>query len=401
MTDAAAALLEQYVSALARFLAGGDEEARSRAYELGRRAIADRLGLLEIAELHHAALETIVLRAPDRAAPQVAGAWEFLAEVLSSFEMTQRGYQETIARLAGLNESLERQNVLLAETARSEREAHDARKRAESQLIQSEKLAALGLLVAGVAHEINNPLAFVLSNMAVLERDARLLRQLCTLYRRGDGVLGEHAPELAREIADFDARIDGSYTIASLQENLHRSAEGLERIRQIVLDLREFARLEKAERTAVDLNRGVELTVRLIRSKAEQKGVSLAVELEPLPPVTCEGAKIDQVVLNLLSNAIDACGSGGRVEVRTRAAEGAALIEVKDSGSGIDPANRDKVFDPFFTTKPVGQGMGLGLAISHGIVEAQGGTIEFESALGQGTRFRVRLPLEPSARAAS
>src|SRR4029077_11846516 len=131
MTDAAAALLEQYVSALARFLAGGDEEARSRAYELGRRAIADRLGLLEIAELHHAALETIVLRAPDRAAPQVAGAWEFLAEVLSSFEMTQRGYQETIARLAGLNESLERQNVLLAETARSEREAHDARKRAE------------------------------------------------------------------------------------------------------------------------------------------------------------------------------------------------------------------------------------------------------------------------------
>jgi two-component system NtrC family sensor kinase len=397
VTEALAAIAEQYASALEDFLVAGGEEARSRAYDLGRRAVADRLGLLELAEIHHHALDVVTRRGAECRVGHVGDAADFLAEVLSPFEMTLRGYQEANGRLVELNESLKNQNVVLAETARSEREAHEARKRAESQLIQSEKLASLGLLVAGVAHEINNPLAFVIGNMAVLARDVRFVQESCDLYRRGDQVLSEHAPQLAAAIAAYDARIDLSHTVAALGSNLSRSAEGLDRIRQIVLDLRDFARLEEAPRKAVDVNHGVELTVRLVRGKAEKKGVELGVECTVLPPVTCHGAKINQVILNLLVNAIDACEPGGRVEVRTRSVDDGVVIEVTDDGCGIDAGIRTKIFDPFFTTKPVGQGMGLGLAISHSIVQAHGGTIEFESSPGGGTRFRVRLPVPRSA----
>jgi len=386
-------LAERYGSALEAFVTGGGEEARSSAYEIGRTAVADHVGLLEIAEIHHEVLQTVMRRTPARSGPHLAAASQFLGEVLSPFEMSLRGYREANARLRDLNARLEGHNALLAEAARSEREAHEARKRAESQLIQSEKLAALGLLVAGVAHEVNNPLAFVIGNMAVIARDIGFVRDACTLYRRGDAVFREHAPALAAEIADLDARIDLSHTIAGLESNLARSLEGLDRIRQIVIDLLDFARLEEAPCKAVDLNHGVELTARLVRGKAEKKGVTLDVACAPLPTVTCHGAKINQLILNLLVNAIDACEPGGHVEIKTRALEDAILIEVADTGCGIMPGIRSKIFDPFFTTKPLGQGMGLGLAISHGIVEAHGGAIDVESSPGQGTQFRVRLPL--------
>jgi two-component system, NtrC family, sensor kinase len=398
VTENLAAFVEQYASALADFLVTGGEEARSRAYDIGRRAVAHRLGLLRLAEIHHYALEEVMHRSGDRH-PDVASASNFLAEVLSPFEMSLRGFQEANGRLVDLNEALKHQNVVLVETARSEREAHEARKRAESQLVQSEKLAALGLLVAGVAHEINNPLAFVLGNMAVLARDVRFVQESCDLYRRGDEVLNEHAPELAAAIAAFDARVDLAHTIAALGKNLGRSVEGLERIRQIVRDLSDFARPEETPGDAVDVNHGVELTVRLVRPKAAKKGVELALERASLPAVACHAVKINQVVLNLLVNAIDACEAGGRVEVRTRPLQDGVAIEVSDTGCGVDPGIRSRIFDPFFTTKPVGQGMGLGLAISQSIVQAHGGVIEFEPRPGGGTRFSVQLPASPPAQA--
>jgi signal transduction histidine kinase len=205
-------------------------------------------------------------------------------------------------------------------------------------------------------------------------------------------VLGEHAPELARAIAELDARIDLGHTIAGLEHSVSRLNDGLDRIRQIVLDLREFARLDEAIDAAVDINQGIALTVRLVRGQAKKKDVDVVVDCAALPPVVCHGAKINQVVLNLLVNAIDACQAGGRVEVQTRPTENGIAIVVSDTGPGIDPDIRDKIFDPFFTTKDVGKGMGLGLAISHSIVQAHGGTIEFEARAGGGTRFHVRLP---------
>jgi two-component system, NtrC family, sensor kinase len=172
-----------------------------------------------------------------------------------------------------------------------------------------------------------------------------------------------------------------------------RSRDGVKRIQHIVRDLRDFARLDESDLHEVDVNAGIETTINIIRPRAKKQEVDLVVEPGLLPPVTCYPAKINQVVLNLVANGIDACPPGGRVTVRTRPADDGVEIHVADTGSGIDAAIRDRVFDPFFTTKPPGQGTGLGLSISYQIVQDHGGTIQFDSTPGQGTQFVVRLPI--------
>src|SRR5262249_17997727 len=145
-----------------------------------------------------------------------------------------------------------------------------------------------------------------------------------------------------------------------------------------------------------DLNAGVESTINIIRGNARREDVELVLDLGELPPVTCYPAKINQVIMNLLSNAVDACDRGGTVTVRTRLDGDRVQIEVAAPGLGIDPAIRDRIFDPFFTTKPVGHGTGLGLSISYGIVAEHGGTIDVASTPGLGTTFAVRLPKVPA-----
>jgi PAS domain S-box-containing protein len=284
------------------------------------------------------------------------------------------------------------QNTLLQGMAQSERQAHDALKKAQAQLVQTEKLAALGQLVAGVAHEINNPLSFVSNNVAVLQRDASALRDLLALYEGGHATLETYVPELWAGLQEYATRIDLKYTLGNLDGLLNRSREGLKRIQRIVKDLRDFARLDESDFHEVDLNAGVESTLNIIQGQARNQHVTLEMHLTPLPMVSCYPAKINQVVLNLVTNAIDACPPGGKVTVGTCSSPDEVEIFVVDTGSGIDPAIREKIFDPFFTTKPQGKGTGLGLSISYGIVQAHGGTIDFESNVGQGTRFVVRLP---------
>jgi signal transduction histidine kinase len=280
----------------------------------------------------------------------------------------------------------------LADTNDSLREAYEQLKEAESGLVQAEKLASLGQMVAGVAHEINNPLAFVHNNVAVLERDLRGLREVLSLYRRADDKLAQHDAELLREIQAASERIDLEYTLANLDRVLGRSREGLDRIRQIVRDLRDFARLDEHEIAEVDLNAGITSTVNIAIGRAKQAGVEIELDLGVLRPISCHPARINQVVLNLIANAIDASTAGGKVIVRSRADEGGATIDVIDHGAGIDPSIRGRLFDPFFTTKPPGAGTGLGLSISYGIVRDHGGSIEVDSAPGRGACFRVRLP---------
>jgi two-component system, NtrC family, sensor kinase len=166
-----------------------------------------------------------------------------------------------------------------------------------------------------------------------------------------------------------------------------------------VQGLRDFARLDGHDLQEVDLNAGIESTLNIARGRGVKKDVRLQANLRPLPPVGCYPAQINQVVLNLVVNAIDACADGGTVTVRTAAGAGGVAIHVIDDGHGIDPAVRDRVFDPFFTTKPPGQGtgLGLGLSISHGIVQDHGGRIEVDSAPGRGAHFTVHLPLRPPA----
>ena len=314
---------------------------------------------------------------PIRHGPEVRGA------VVAFVDITQRKRAE---------EELRRRNRLLQETAQSEREAHEALKKTQSQLVQSEKLAGLGQMVAGVAHEINNPLSFVSNNVAVLQRDVRILRELLTLYRQGEPLLAEQRADLHARIRDLAERIDLDYTLDGLDELMARSRDGLKRIQQIVTDLRDFARLDESDLHEVDLNAGIESTLNIIRHQAKKQEVVLEMELSPLPPVACYPAKINQVVMNLVANAIDACQPGGRVTIRTKPESAGVAIHVLDTGRGIAPEIRNKIFDPFFTTKPPGQGTGLGLSISYQIVRDHGGTIDVESTPGNGAHFTIRLP---------
>jgi signal transduction histidine kinase len=288
-------------------------------------------------------------------------------------------------------EQLRLQNERLAEMARSEHQAHEDLKRAQGQLVQQEKLASLGLLVAGVAHEINNPLAFVINNIAVLERDLGDVLRLLKLYEGTDGPAAS-----AEAIGRFREEADIAYTLSNLPDLLQRTREGLRRIQRIVSDLRAFGRVDEGELSEVELNAGIESTITIALGHAKKKGVVIATELGPLPRVTCYAAKINQVILNLLTNAIDACDNGGHVTVRTRPEGDGVRVEVEDDGCGILPNVRDRIFDPFFTTKPIGHGTGLGLSITYGFIQDHGGTIGVESEPGEGARFIIHLPLRPS-----
>jgi signal transduction histidine kinase len=261
-------------------------------------------------------------------------------------------------------------------------------------LVQSEKLAGLGQMVAGVAHEMNNPLAFVGNNLAVAQRDLAALGEVVQTYREADAVIREHRPELMQRIAAADERIDIHYTLTSLGELMVRSREGIARIRQIVRDLCDFARLDTGDLEDADINDGIRSTLNIVAGAAKNKGVAIETELGALPRVTCYPAKINQVVMNLLTNAIDACSAGGKIVVRTEALQGRVRLTVSDTGIGINPEFRERVFDPFFTTKPPGKGTGLGLSISYGIVQTHGGEIDFSSSPGKGTVFTVNLPVQ-------
>lgn len=404
------ALGREYRAALAEHLTRGGEAALERGYEVGRRAVAAGFGALTLLEVHGGALRpTLEAFPPAERAELAQRALVLLAEALSPFEMGFLGYKEANQTLRSLSEALAVKNDELSlaradaeRDAASERAArlelqglHEALKGAQARLVQSERLASVGQLAAGMAHEVNNPLSFVLNNNAVIARDVAGLRALLALYREADGPIAAERPELHGRIRELTERLDLDATIAGLDRMLDRSRVGLQRIQKVVADLRDFVRLDDDALQAADLNEGVAATLDMVRGRAAGRGVALRADCTPLPLVTCLPAKINQALLNLVVNAIDACAPGGRVVVSTRPAPEGVRIDVVDDGVGIDPAILGRVFDPFFTTRPPGQGTGLGLSTSYGIVHEHGGRIEVSSTPGLGARFTILLPTRP------
>lgn len=271
------------------------------------------------------------------------------------------------------------------------------RKRMEARLIQTEKLASLGMLSAGVAHEINNPLAYVANNLAVLERDCRGLIDLidtCDAFRE---LMSRESPESADRFARVAEDLDLDYARTHLLPMVGSTRQGVRRISEIVRNLRGFARLDQTPVDRLDPHRAIVSAFDMVRCQFDQRRIALIYDRGSLPEVVCAPGQINQVVMNLLINAMQAVEAtgrkDGRVEVTTRVAPDGVVIEVADNGCGIPTEVLPRVFDPFFTTKPVGQGTGLGLSISHGIITDHNGMIEIESAPGEGTVCRVTLPV--------
>jgi two-component system, NtrC family, sensor kinase len=276
------------------------------------------------------------------------------------------------------------------------------RQRMRAMLVQSEKLASIGLLSAGVAHEINNPLAYVGNNLAVLERDFKGVLAMMECYEQAHPRLQEVAPEQLRKIEELSEDLDWPYVRTNLERMLSRTREGVQRVANIVQNLRGLARTSPPKLESVLIPELIAPALEMIQGRIRRRGVEVVQEHQSTRRVMCVAPQISQVVLNLLVNAIQAVEAsgreqGGRIEVKTRAIGDYYAIEIADDGCGIEPDALPRLFDPFFTTKPVGEGTGLGLSISHGIVTGHGGKIEVESTPGVGTRFRVLLPLNPSS----
>ena len=276
------------------------------------------------------------------------------------------------------------------------------RQRMRAMLAQSDKLASIGLLSAGVAHEINNPLAYIANNLAVLERDLKGVLAMMAGYESArNGPDGGAAAALAR-IDEVAEELDWAYVRENLPRLITRTREGVQRVANIVQNLRGLARTSPTKMEEVAVEDLLASALELLQGRLRRRGIELAVDLPPaLPKLRCVASQIGQVLLNLLVNAVQAIEAterpeGNRLRVSAREAGEFHAIEIEDNGPGIDPDHLARLFDPFFTTKPVGEGTGLGLSISHGIVTGHGGRIDVESRPGQGTCFRVLLPCGPA-----
>ncbi|WP_165067762.1 ATP-binding protein [Paludisphaera rhizosphaerae] len=268
-----------------------------------------------------------------------------------------------------------------------------------SRVVQSEKLASLGMLSASVAHEINNPLAYVASNLAVLDRDARALLEVLADFESCSDVIEAERPELAAEIRRLDEEYDLTYVKENLGKVLDSTRQGVRRVADIVHNLRGFARGDRgsAGPGSVDLHESIAAALEMIRGRLDRRGIRVEDHSACLPPVAASAAQLNQVFLNLLVNAMQAIDAAQRAD-GVIAIDGVVKgddvrLEIRDNGCGMSPDVLAQIFDPFFTTKSAGEGTGLGLSISHGIVLDHGGRIEVESTPGEGTCFRIVLPI--------
>ncbi|MEM7773360.1 MAG: ATP-binding protein [Cyanobacteria bacterium P01_A01_bin.37] len=275
----------------------------------------------------------------------------------------------------------------------------------QAQLIQTEKMSSLGQLVAGVAHEINNPINFIYGNLSHLES---YTENLLGLIKQ----LEEAHPELANTIQDQGKRVDLDFIQEDLPKILSSISVGTERIRQIVMSLQNFSRLDQAKVKSVDIHEGIESTILILQSRfkanSERADIAIVRQYGELPLVECFAGQLNQVLMNILSNAIDALDEAiadpdwqathehPEITIQTmKGLEQTIKIVISDNGTGIPESSKDKLFEPFFTTKEVGKGTGMGLSISYQIItETHQGTLSCESPPGQGARFTIQIPVE-------
>ena len=269
----------------------------------------------------------------------------------------------------------------------------------QSQLLQAEKMASVGQLAAGVAHEINNPIGYVYSNLGTLEKYVQNVFSMIDHYERAEGAIADSEVRTRLQVAR--GKLDIAFLKDDLRALMEESKEGITRVKNIVRDLKDFSHVDaSAEWHLTDLHKGLDSTLNIVNIEIKYKA-EVVKEYGGLPEVECLASQLNQVFMNLLVNAAHAIEERGAITVRTGQEGEDVWVEIADSGKGIPPENLTKIFDPFFTTKPIGQGTGLGLSLSYGIMQKHHGRIEVQSEVGKGTTFRVWLPVrQPQVMAA-
>jgi signal transduction histidine kinase len=268
----------------------------------------------------------------------------------------------------------------------------DERKHLESQLVQSEKLASLGQLAAGVAHEINNPVGFISSNLNTLDGYFNQLQQMLEAYRNSEEIIASQPQR--DQLKALRTTLELDFLKEDIPILIRESKDGIGRVVQIVKDLKNFSRVDNDQTWQFsNLQQGIDSTLNIVASELKYKA-DVVKHYMPLPDIECLASQLNQVVMNLVINAAQAMGPERGTITISNGVEGENIwLEVADDGCGIAPQTVQKIFDPFFTTKPVGEGTGLGLSLSYGIVKKHQGSISVSSELGKGTTFRVILPI--------
>ncbi|BDV41132.1 hypothetical protein GURASL_00550 [Geotalea uraniireducens] len=273
-------------------------------------------------------------------------------------------------------------------------QAYTELKEAQAQILQREKMASIGQLAAGIAHEINNPTGFIMSNLGTL---GKYQERLAAFLEAQSSALAATAAGGEDELAPLRRQLKIDHILADIPSLIAESLDGAERVKKIVQDLKSFSRVDEADCKMANIVDCLESTINIVWNELKYKA-TLHKEYGELPPLRCYPQQLNQVFMNLLVNASHAIDKQGEITVRTWCEENNACIAIADTGCGIPEAIRSRIFEPFFTTKEVGKGTGLGLSISYDIIKKHGGDISLESEVGRGTTFTIRLPLDGIAK---
>ncbi|EJM10063.1 putative protein with fused histidine kinase and response regulator receiver domain [Pseudomonas sp. GM18] len=312
--------------------------------------------------------------------------------LLTKWDMTERASTQ----MSHLEQLVDQRTTQFKQASEALQREIDERKQLESQLVQSEKLASLGQLAAGVAHEINNPIGFISSNLGALDGYFKQLQAMLDAYREAEAAVT--SSDVLERLGQLREKVELEFLREDIPLLIKESKDGINRVGQIVKDLKDFSRVDSNQEWQwANLQQGIESTLNIVANELKYKA-DVVKEYQTLPDIECLPSQINQVIMNLIVNASQAMGpERGTITLRTGLEGETVSIEVADTGSGIEPECLQKIFDPFYTTKPVGQGTGLGLSLSYGIVKKHRGDISVRSEVGVGTTFRVELPVRQSA----
>jgi len=268
--------------------------------------------------------------------------------------------------------------------------AYNELKSTQTKILQQEKMASIGQLAAGIAHEINNPTGFISSNLGTL--DKYMVRISDFIHTQSEIIKSLNNKDAMDIIEKKQQELKIDFVLKDIKDLVKESLDGAERVKKIVQDLKSFSRVDDDEYTHADINECIESTLNIVWNELKYKA-KVNKDYNDIPLTKCYPRQLNQVFMNILINASQAIEKNGEIGIRSWQQDGSIYVSISDTGSGIPEENLDKIFEPFFTTKEVGKGTGLGLSISYDIIKKHGGDIKVESVKGKGTAFTVSIPL--------